>query len=351
MVTKRRKRRRKTRRKKDRINLEWAESLIGLSMSVPDYWWNGCSGNNLHDGKIYSFVAKEQKWYLLLDSKEEPFPYLIAYSAVCKYADEESTTFHEYHITDQVVIEGDEEIQTAKTRYTKTPASEWSKVEDGAGRTIDPIEWVGDEHFSVKITDEEVDQLRDINGEIRYEKVFQWCLPRFGDNDDKTLFEFQAARMRNYMKKRVGEGWNPRYYTGGKVITADHVARFYGACLGKMLTGGRSIEQIFSTREALDAVAPIKAAMTKGALEDLTACLHYSDDWECDDGDWDDTYDDAKVEADESTASHRLKHGMLEDGYNKVCMYVCMLLLFFPHHKPISNAPSFLSFFPLLKRW
>jgi hypothetical protein len=83
------------------------------------------------------------------------------------------------------------------------------------------------------------------------------------------------------MKKRiVEENYKSRYYTGDKVITGDHVARFYGACLGRMLTGGRSIEQIFSTREILDAVSSIQAAMTKGALQDLTTCLHYSDDWD-----------------------------------------------------------------------
>ena len=93
-----------------------------------------------------------------------------------------------------------------------------------------------------------------------------------------------------------------------------------------MLSGGRSIEQIFSTREIFDAVPSIQASMTKSALEDLTACLHYSDDWECDDGDWDDSYDDANVEADPSTtASHRLKPGLLKDWYNKVCMYVVVV--------------------------
>jgi hypothetical protein len=81
------------------------------------------------------------------------------------------------------------------------------------------------------------------------------------------------------MKKQVlEENYKPRYYTGDKVITGDHVARFYGVCLGKMLNGGRSIDQIFSTREILDAVPSILAAMTKGALQDLTTCLHYSDD-------------------------------------------------------------------------
>jgi hypothetical protein len=85
-----------------------------------------------------------------------------------------------------------------------------------------------------------------------------------------------------------------------------------------MLNGGRSIEQIFSTREILDAGPSIQAAMPKGALEDLTTCLHYSDDWDPkENGVWDDIHNDAKVVDPPSTASHRLKHGRLEDGYNK----------------------------------
>jgi hypothetical protein len=110
--------------------------------------------------------------------------------------------------------------------------------------------------------------------------------------------------MRNYMRKRVlEENYKPRYFTGDKVITGDHVARFYDACLGRMLNGGRSIDQIFSTREIFDAVPSIlQAAMTKGALQDLTTCLHYSNDWDPKDNNvWDDIYDDAKVVAPPST--------------------------------------------------
>jgi hypothetical protein len=194
----------------------------------------------------------------------------------------------------------------------KVPQNWW--VEDGNGdgngngngRTIDPIECTVDEDFSVEITDEEVELLKDEKGEIRYEKVFRWYLPQYSEDDDETLFEFQAAMMRNYMRKRVlEENYKPRYYTGDKVITCDHVARFYGACLGRMLNGGRSIVQIFSTREILDAVPSIQAAMTKSALQDLTTCLHYSDDWDPkDNGVWDDIYYDAKVVAPPSTASH-----------------------------------------------
>jgi hypothetical protein len=81
------------------------------------------------------------------------------------------------------------------------------------------------------------------------------------------------------------------------------VARFYGASLAKMHMGNRSIEQIFCTRELFNAVPPIQESLPKNALEDLTICRHYSDNWECK-NDWDDIYDDPKVEADASMASH-----------------------------------------------
>jgi hypothetical protein len=88
---------------------------------------------------------------------------------------------------------------------------------------------------AVNITDEEVDTLMDENLEIRYEKVFEWCLPVYGDNDNQTLLKYQAARMRNYIRKQiVEEGWTLKYYCASdRSITADNVARFYGACLDK----------------------------------------------------------------------------------------------------------------------
>jgi hypothetical protein len=71
--------------------------------------------------------------------------------------------------------------------------------------------------------DAEVNTLKDDIMEIRYEKVLEWSLPHFGD-DNESLFEFQAARMRNYMRKQIVEdGWTPKYYTGSRVITAEYV--------------------------------------------------------------------------------------------------------------------------------
>ena len=38
----------------------------------------------------------------------------------------------------------------------------------------------GDKVKAVDITDKELVNLRDVSGEIRSEKVFEWCLPRYG---------------------------------------------------------------------------------------------------------------------------------------------------------------------------
>jgi hypothetical protein len=245
---------------------------------IPDHWWIGYTSSYLHDGKLMAFDVVNQKWLIELDDQDDDDQYLIAYDAVCEYSNKQHSTFNQYQLPYEVVLEGDDEIETEDgTLYSLTPTDEWTPVDDdeGGGRLIDPIEWTGgeNEEFSVNIIDAELDTLMDDSKEIRFEKVFEWCLPRLGDGNE-SLFEFQAARMKNYTQKRVVEGgWTPKYYTGNKVITADNVARFYGSCLGN-----QSIEQIFCTREIFNAVPLIRASMTKNALEDLNTCLHYSDD-------------------------------------------------------------------------
>jgi hypothetical protein len=83
--------------------------------------------------------------------------------------------------------------------YLLTPTEEWTQVDDDeeGGRLIDPIEWIGEnEKFSVNITDAELNTLMDDSKEIRFEKLSERCLPQLGDSNE-SLFEFQAARMRN----------------------------------------------------------------------------------------------------------------------------------------------------------
>ena len=74
--------------------------------------------------------------------------------ALCEYSKRESSTFHDFQLSNQPVCEGDDEIEIADgTKYTATATSEWSKVnmhKDGR-RSIDPVEWTGGtEEFTVR---------------------------------------------------------------------------------------------------------------------------------------------------------------------------------------------------------
>ena len=315
-----------------KIDVEWADSLVGLPVKIPDHWWVGYTGSYKHDGKIMSFDVVNQKWFIELDDQDDDDQYLIAYDAILEYCNTQHSTIESFNLPFEVVRQGDDEIVTEDgTMYSLTPTEEWTKVEDGNGRPIEPIEWSGrNNEFSVNITPEEIRLLMDDRREIRYEKVFEWCLPKFGDDNDQSLFEFQSARMRNYMKKRmIEDAWAPKYYSWENEIEADHVARFYGAMLAKMLCGNRSINQIFCTREIFNAVPSIQESMPKNALEDMTSCLHYSDDWDLMGADdWLDIYE-TKVDADPNMAVHRLKFGILEDAYNKVCSVVVVVIIMF----------------------
>ena len=52
-------------------------------------------------------------------------------------------------------------------------------------------------------------------------------------------------------------------------------------------------------------------------LHRFVSCMHFVDDWEGDsDTEWDDFFHDTKVEVDDTTAVHRSKFGIVEDGFN-----------------------------------
>ena len=59
------------------------------------------------------------------------------------------------------------------TTYTRTDPADWKEIKGRArGRTVEPIPWSGgDEEFSVNITDEELELLKDESGDIRFHKV------------------------------------------------------------------------------------------------------------------------------------------------------------------------------------
>ena len=58
------------------------------------------------------------------------------------------------------------------TTYTRKDPADWKEIKGRArGRTVEPIPWSGgDEEFSVNITDEELELLKDESGDIRFYK-------------------------------------------------------------------------------------------------------------------------------------------------------------------------------------
>ena len=144
--------------------------------------------------------------------------------------------------------------------YYKTNPKEWTKINENGdnGRTVEPIPFTDDnEDFTVNMTPEEVESLKDEAGDIRFSKVMEFCLPRFDDREEgqQTLWEWQAARMRNYMAYLcMYHGFKPKYYDPMgdwkkeefKYITADHVARFYGVMMARIWSNNSSIETMWS---------------------------------------------------------------------------------------------------------
>jgi hypothetical protein len=73
----------------NKIDIEWANSLVGLPLKIPDNWWVGYTGSYLHDdGKLVAFDVVNTKWCFELDDQDDDGHYLIAYDAVCEYSNE-----------------------------------------------------------------------------------------------------------------------------------------------------------------------------------------------------------------------------------------------------------------------
>ena len=73
-------------------------------------------------------------------------------------------------------------VEEDAIEYTMTKKEDWKRIGGRSkGRTIDPVPFTGeDEEFTVRISDEELKEMKDSSGDIRYERVFKWMLPNFG---------------------------------------------------------------------------------------------------------------------------------------------------------------------------
>ena len=132
--------------------------------------------------------------------------------------------------------------------------------------------------------------MKDEASNIRFHKVMEFCLPRFDDPEvgQQSLWEWQAARMRNYITYlTVYHGFKPKYYDPMgdskneefKYITGDHVARFCGAMMARIWSNNTSIDNTWSVRKLVDTVPFVKESMPQDVYKDLYHCMHFVDDW------------------------------------------------------------------------
>ena len=77
------------------INPEWAATLIGLRMKVPERWWAGCTGSKLFHGQIIAidFSDDAERYFQFELDSEKGAHYLIRYDAVLHYADEDHQSY------------------------------------------------------------------------------------------------------------------------------------------------------------------------------------------------------------------------------------------------------------------
>ena len=114
------------------IDREWAASLRGLRMNVPDDWWPGFAGNKLNGGVIARVdfdIATNNHFQLELDNEPGSF-YAMRYDAVVRFADETHDSFSSYRLPahalrdpadDVFVVETVDDDDDDDDDYFKTP--------------------------------------------------------------------------------------------------------------------------------------------------------------------------------------------------------------------------------------
>ena len=85
-----------------------------------------------------------------------------------------------------------------------------------------------------------------------------------------------------------------------------------------MIRGFPSIMETWSMQESVDAIDAVKECMPQEAYKEIYPCMHFSDDWELEEGElWDKIYSDERYEALPDTAQHRRKYEHIKDGFNR----------------------------------
>ena len=99
------------------IDREWAGSLKGLRMNVPDNWWDGFTGHNLNGGVIarVDFGIDGNKYFQLELDGERGAYYPMHYNAVVRYADKTHRAFSSFHLPAHAVSDPAQEVVVVET--------------------------------------------------------------------------------------------------------------------------------------------------------------------------------------------------------------------------------------------
>jgi hypothetical protein len=80
------------------IDSEWAETLVGLCLNIPNKWWPGLSDGGINHGKIAAInLDPSSSYYFKVELDDEPGAhYAMHYSSVLLYADNEQPGFLQF---------------------------------------------------------------------------------------------------------------------------------------------------------------------------------------------------------------------------------------------------------------
>ncbi len=149
--------------------------------------------------------------------------------------------------------------------------------------------------FSMKMNIDKVKEMMDVNGDLRYSRIFDDLIPTIGM---EHFYAYLAAKARSYMTCLMLKcNWKPQYYKPdkGTIILTDHIARFYGCQLVQSNNGFPSIDDSWSTQDPLEAIGPLKESMPCDAFRDMYCCMHFTDNFDKESLDeWSDVYFDEK---------------------------------------------------------
>ena len=186
------------------IDKEWATELVGLRMQVRGSFWNGLSGQEkrtFYGGIIKEYNHDKRRWLIQFDNDDED--QYIRYDAVLRFADNNAETFHDFKLPAIPIPPPQDEVIHNQELFVIDKLN-WTEIIQGTTNAevsdMEPIPYTGErEEFDVRISEEEINSMKDANGTLRFMDVMRWCLPRF-DDGETDLFTWQAHRMSNYLR-------------------------------------------------------------------------------------------------------------------------------------------------------